>query len=315
MKKLLLLLILFIPLFSLSASYPDILVRNGNTYTTTSDTINSLTAQNNTTVNITKNLVILNGITIGNNNTIIISKNVTIIGSFNIGNLNNITFNNVNISLYGALTLGEFNFLLGSADIPVSGLIKLGTTSFINPIVKIHYYSLPIELLSFYGYNYENTNYITWKTASELDNNYFILLKSSDCISFTVLDTIKGSGTSNTVNTYTYIDLVPYTPNTYYNLKQIDYNGTITDKGIILINENTGPIKVNIYPNPTNSEITITFSDKYSIVKIYDLLGKLMFEREVFGFNSLSINLKDYNFVPGIYIVTVNEEKIKLLIK
>ena len=314
MKKLLLLLILFIPLFSLSATYPDILVRSGNSYTTTSDTINSLTVQNNATVNITKNLTILNGITIGNSNTITISKNVNVLGSVLIGNFNGITFNNVKFSVNNSFTLGTFNFLTGTADIPVSGLIKLGS-SFIVSTVKIHYYSLPIELLSFSGYNYENTNYITWKTASELDNNYFILLKSSDCISFTVLDTIKGSGTSNTVNTYTYIDLVPFSPNTYYNLRQVDYNATENNNGIIIVNKDKVKTKVNVYPNPTNSEITITFSGNYSIIKIFDLYGNLIFQREVFGFNSLSINLKDYNFVPGIYVVTVNDENIKLIIK
>lgn len=65
---------------------------------------------------------------------------------------------------------------------------------------------LPIELLSFDGYNYNTYNYITWLCASELNNDYFRLERSSDAVNWTQVAIIDGAGTANVETFYSHKD-------------------------------------------------------------------------------------------------------------
>src|SRR5262249_54819592 len=42
--------------------------------------------------------------------------------------------------------------------------------------------SLPVELVSFYGENFGDENHLQWSTASELNNDFFTVERSSDGI-------------------------------------------------------------------------------------------------------------------------------------
>ncbi len=116
---------------------------------------------------------------------------------------------------------------------------------------------LPIELVYFAA----NTQFnrlveIKWQTKSEIDNDYFVVEKSSNGIEWAVHTTIKGAGNNASVINYETIDNQPYKGLSYYRLKQVDFNGkyTITSPVSVKLN-NTN--EVLIYPNPTNSLVTI----------------------------------------------------------
>ncbi|MBL0342754.1 MAG: hypothetical protein IPP71_18800, partial [Bacteroidetes bacterium] len=53
---------------------------------------------------------------------------------------------------------------------------------------------LPIELLSFTGKNISNGNLLEWVTATELNNDYFTLMRSRDGFNFEDLITVNGAG-------------------------------------------------------------------------------------------------------------------------
>ena len=59
---------------------------------------------------------------------------------------------------------------------------------------------LPIELLSFDGKIKDGTSYLTWKTASEINNDYFEIEKSTDGINFESIGKVTGAGNSTSVN-------------------------------------------------------------------------------------------------------------------
>jgi hypothetical protein len=97
--------------------------------------------------------------------------------------------------------------------------------------------SLPIELILFEG---EKGNLLTWSTASELNNDYFILESSVDGVEWKPVATLNGSGTSMTENNYQFTDnyFVPDTIN-YYRLSQVDFDGArriYTDKMVAIDN-------------------------------------------------------------------------------
>lgn len=117
---------------------------------------------------------------------------------------------------------------------------------------------LPIELISFEGVNDGDVNTLTWLTATELNNDYFILDKSEDGINWSLLTYVPGAGTAYTHSYYTYKDLNPFNGLSYYRLSQVDYNSNIETFNIIYI-ELTSKPKVCTYTYYTmlGSEVDI----------------------------------------------------------
>jgi hypothetical protein len=96
--------------------------------------------------------------------------------------------------------------------------------------------TLPIELLTFEGnHNYEQgLNNIEWKTASENNNYGFELESSLDGLNWEFLCFKNGNGESVVSTDYDYQHRTTNTK-TYYRLTQIDYNGSKSMVGIIVV--------------------------------------------------------------------------------
>lgn len=108
---------------------------------------------------------------------------------------------------------------------------------------------LPVELVSFTGKLEDGVVNFNWKTASELNNDYFTLERSTDGKSFGKIAVIKGAGTSVNAKEYNATDDAPPAGRIYYRLKQTDFDGTTDDsKAILITNEN--PASIAVYPNP-----------------------------------------------------------------
>ena len=66
--------------------------------------------------------------------------------------------------------------------------------------------ALPVELISFSGqFINENTN-LSWSTATETNNDYFVIEKSSNGIDFSIIGKVDGNGTTNETSNYSYTD-------------------------------------------------------------------------------------------------------------
>jgi hypothetical protein len=82
---------------------------------------------------------------------------------------------------------------------------------------------LPIELVYFTATQVEDKVQIDWLTATELDNDFFVIDKSIDGVTWNELIKLEGQGTVNTPTTYQEYDFHPSPGYNYYRLKQIDY--------------------------------------------------------------------------------------------
>lgn len=113
---------------------------------------------------------------------------------------------------------------------------------------------LPVELISFTGNEMNEDILLKWTTASEDNNNYFILKRSSDAISWESINKQSGAGNSNRVINYSYVDNNPYPASNYYKLTQFDYDGKSSDSKIIYIKLHSSIIQ-DIYFNIYGQEI------------------------------------------------------------
>lgn len=184
-----------------------------------------------------------------------------------------------------------------------------GTCSALDSVIVTWCDPLPIELISFSGYNSGELNELFWQTATEMNNDYFILQRSVDGMNFNDLMEVDAVGNSMTMEEYRTLDMDPITGVNYYRLKQVDTDGSYGYSETIVVNtERVGYF--HIYPNPTTNDLFIDISteveDGQHTIIISDIAGKII--REQMEFSHLQKTYKVNNFAAlsrGMYLVKI----------
>jgi len=198
---------------------------------------------------------------------------------------NTITFTNVNLN-------DDDNVTIGSTDI--------GSTP------------LPVELVGFnVTYDKPIVN-ASWRTATELNNDFFTLERSINGSDFIAVDTVEGNGTTSTQQTYTATDYFPIEGTSYYRLKQTDFDGTVDYSGLQVVLVENLENTLNIFPNPTDdSKLNISLhARELSVhsIEMIDLQGKVA-HAMYFNFIRTTTGSCLYDFpddiADGIYILRV----------
>ena len=209
-----------------------------------------------------------------------------------------------------------------------SGTTTVGTVQTPSPVAIFSPFTLgstsalsvlPIELLEFTATPYNNTVSLVWSTASELNNDHFIIQHSPDGKEFLPIGRVEGNGTTKTIHSYSFTDTKPLSGKNYYRLAQYDLDGKKQYSPIRYVNivrrtplEKTDdkPLQINLYPNPAKDEIKIRstrFLPKASVV-FYDLIsGGIVWEKYFDPFaweQSVDID----SIKPGLYRVFVSSE-------
>jgi len=179
--------------------------------------------------------------------------------------------------------------------------VFLQASSFSSPVV------LPVELIAFDAKCNEAFTEVKWETASEKNNDYFLLQRAGEDLIFETIATIKGNGNSNSVKQYFFKDNTNL-PVNYYQLIQVDKDGTrSTSKMLISKNTCKTDFIVNtVYYNMANQNIFINYDaeeNKQVTVTIFDLLGKVVYTTKkemITGLNVLQLDANDLG--SGIYV-------------
>lgn len=153
---------------------------------------------------------------------------------------------------------------------------------------------LPVEMLSFEGKLINRNVILNWKTATELNCDYFIAERSTDGKTFEAIGKTEGNGTSNQVRKYDFTDIAPvYGKTNYYRLKEVDFKGKTQYSNIIAI-EPTGEMNsyLNVFPVPSDTKINIELdaNGQNSILMIYNAEGEMVFNKANSGHSKVTIN-------------------------
>jgi hypothetical protein len=172
---------------------------------------------------------------------------------------------------------------------------------------------LPVELLEF-NVNTVDNQFIRldWATASEINNDGFEVLRSTDGVNFERIAWIGGNGNSTEINEYVFNDRgVDKGITYYYQLKQIDYDGQyeyFAIKSARLEGKTTFTVGALI-PNPSKGSEMVsvdiqTVSGDVLTVEIYDRIGSKVKSASYVLFaaeNALDINISD--LAAGTYFL------------
>ena len=152
---------------------------------------------------------------------------------------------------------------------------------------------------------------VSWKTASEVNNAYFNLQRSTDGIAFKTIDKVASAGSSVSIQRYNYTDAnVPSLNATtlYYRLQSVDANGTGTYSKVIAIKLIPGAFTFTLSPNPVRDVLHIVANAGVTdaVIHITDMSGKNLYTvKHNFGAGEqFSIPVSQY--VNNMLIVTIN---------
>jgi subtilisin family serine protease len=160
---------------------------------------------------------------------------------------------------------------------------------------------LPIELIDFSAKPIKDKIEVEWITGSENNNSHFITEKTFDGRFWYGLTITQGKGTTSEETQYTEFDFSPKVGVQYYRLTQVDYNGDKTIYSPISINYGETGNMLSLYPNPSNGEINIKWTNSVEDLLIYDQTGNLIKKIKP---NENDVKTTLDGFKPGFYMVT-----------
>jgi hypothetical protein len=137
--------------------------------------------------------------------------------------------------------------------------------------------ALPITLMYLTATPQTNSILVQWATASELNNDYFNLQRSTDGINFTTIGWFDGYGTTNQPHQYYYNDKgVEVGVEYYYRLESVEFNGTKDYSKIVHAKLKTALPSFELYPSPTTGNVHCTVFAR--LVMVTNLMGEKVIE-------------------------------------
>ena len=162
---------------------------------------------------------------------------------------------------------------------------------------------LPISLLYFYAECNNDNIQLVWETATEIDNDYFEILRSSDAVSWMLVATVTGAGNSNSPNSYICIDRVENAAY-YYKLLQYDFDGKKTEFKMVFANCKENNSLVFLFPNPARDFINLISYD-YPENEVFNILnsnGQIVRTGYLLS-SQMSINISE--LTSGVYVLLI----------
>jgi hypothetical protein len=239
--------------------------------------------------------------------------------------------NDLNLCLSGS-AVGSFAASGGSITNPQVNRTSLSLAQLNNGGTQTFYFGsksasspLPVELLYFEAQR-TTAQYIdlTWSTASEHNNDFFTVERTTDGIHFEEIAKVKGAGNVDVIKNYAAVDVHPLYKNVYYRLKQTDFDGKFVYSALVAIrSDDISKKQFNLFPNPSNGTLFIRMPDSsdQTTICITDMMGKEVFSKVILpGMEPVLIGLELNDKLPtGMYTVIISSAgeilQKKLLIK
>lgn len=243
-------------------------------------------------------------------------------------------FDESNVYLcYRTATTGSWTYTSGPHSSTSSGTDPLTISSYSNVslntgstyyVSAVDYYTsispLPVKLTAFDAIPENQTVLLQWTTSSEINNDYFEILRSANGINWQSVTRVAGNGTTQQLHNYSFNDQLngqALAGAIYYRLKQVDFNGAeslspIRSIKLSAINSSAPAEAINIYPNPADNEVNIDFSgaDDNSELRIINAAGVLQYAERI-NRNEMHTRINTGLLNPGMYVVQiVNKDNI-----
>ncbi|HEX8329786.1 MAG TPA: T9SS type A sorting domain-containing protein [Hymenobacter sp.] len=178
---------------------------------------------------------------------------------------------------------------------------------------------LPVELVDFLAIWSGNGAQLSWATASEKNNAYFVVERSFDGKTFTEIGKREGTGTTSARSTYQFNDAGlsrSAAATAYYRLRQVDTNGEYRHSPVrtVSIGAASAALKATVFPNPYGDGVNATVrlhaagTDAITLT-VRNVLGQTMHTETITRTAGVhDVELPRANAWPaGVYYLTVGQ--------
>ena len=244
--------------------------------------------------------------------------------NWNVSTANGFAGGNVNLRVEGTgfgpisapsdLRLSLVNSVVGTAGVNAgtngnpqinrTGLtgLNLSNTFYVG---SINVAILPIKLISFTARLENGEVNLNWSTATESNNDYYVVQRSGDAANWEDVQKVKGSGNSNTQSNYSVIDAHPLSGISYYRIVQTDFDGQQWFSMVKDVNANESA-SLTIYPNPASNYIHIvTTGSRQVFVTLYNSNGQRIYAPASYENGNANINVSSLS--AGTYFVQIKQ--------
>lgn len=177
-------------------------------------------------------------------------------------------------------------------------------------VLTVNPNTTPVTLASFSAAYVSNKVSLKWATATELNTDHFEIERSSDAKKFSLVNTVKASGTTSSQVAYSYNDNIgSLTGTIYYRLKSVDKSGVFNYSNIKSVQVISKNLISGIYPNPVKVGQPINFNsaEAYTVtIDVLSIAGKKVYSTTTSinaGANSLSLSAA--HLTSGVYYLSV----------
>jgi hypothetical protein len=219
-------------------------------------------------------------------------------------NTNNAISNNIFLGSIGDGWSNDGNNILPNSIF--NGGVGDGWSSVVIPLAP-----LPVELLSFTGFQKDGKHLLNWKTSFEINTSHFEIEHSTNSQLFTSIAKIIANGNSNAILNYDFTNQKPFIGNNFYRLKLVDKDGSFIYSNIILLKVLSG-YTISVYPNPTADILNINLGgnlqNKPILISLIDASGKIIMQKQVLQ-NNQNITLNVAHLPKATYsLLLINNE-------
>lgn len=171
---------------------------------------------------------------------------------------------------------------------------------------------LPVELTYFNATLQNKEVKLQWTTASEFNSDYFEIERANSNMTFEPLIRIPAAGFSNSLINYSTTDTKPLSNESFYRLRQVDFNGDFQLSKTIKINtQNQIPFQIALATYLNNGQLIFKIIENGQstiAAEIYDIHGSLILQQS-FNAGELHYQIQINNLANGIYLLKVLSDK------
>ena len=174
--------------------------------------------------------------------------------------------------------------------------------------------SLPITLTNFTADCAGDQIYVTWTTASEINNKEFIIEASSDAITWKKIYTLPGAGNSNTNRNYEATVTSTFDKGGYVRLRQIDFNGQFEAFDPVFVScQPPTTNEISLSPNPASEFVDVELKSEIKAevtLTVFSSAGQILLNSTVKIDEGRSVVRLDIAALPaGVYHLNLSNNK------
>ena len=169
---------------------------------------------------------------------------------------------------------------------------------------------LPVELTGFEASAVNADAALTWRTASEKNNDRFEVERSATGVEFTRVGEVAGQGSSSQPHAYTFRDAAAarFGATVYYRLRQVDRDGTTaySPVRVVAFGQAKPEARVLLYPNPASASVACNLAllpaGPYTVT-VLSLTGQQLLVNEAQGGQETDLDVA--TLPAGVYLVRI----------